>query len=213
MRLASPRIEASQHGRTVPCFEAMDSPREAIVADITRPPVPGKPATSPGPGSPARWSATTYQGGHPFQARPETIRFLKETVQGELALLAVEFKDTEGRPWRYVFGARQQGDRTWRAAGAAGGGGGPELRRAEPWANFGGWGWPRFLCLGGRVHGDRVRTVRLTDAEGLTVEDTVENGYAVLLVPEPVRLPCQIALLDSTGVVLAIQPWPPGRRP
>ena len=63
------------------------------------------------------------------------------------------------------------------------------------------------------MHGDRVRTVRLTDAEGLTVEDTVENGYSVLLVPEPVKLPCQVELLDSGGVVLATQPWPPGRRP
>jgi hypothetical protein len=183
----------------------MNSPREAIVADITRPPVPGKPGSSPG--------AVMHEGGHAFQARPETIRFLRETVQGELALLAVEFEDTEGRPWRYLFGALQQSDGTWKAAGGAGSGGGPELRRAEPWANFGGWGWPRFLCLGGRVHGDRVRTVRLTDAEGFTVEDTVKNGYSMLLVPKPVKQPFQIALLDSDGMILATQPWPPGRRP
>ena len=82
----------------------MNSPREAIVADITRPPVPGQPGSSPG--------AIVYKGGHPFQARPETIRFLKETLQDELALLAVAFEDTEGRPWRYVFGARQHGDGT-----------------------------------------------------------------------------------------------------
>ncbi len=189
----------------MPCFEAMNSPQEAIVADITRPPVPGQPGRSPG--------AIMYRGGHPFQARPETIRFLRETVQGERALLAVEFEDTEGQPWRYVFGAVQQGDGTWRAAGGAGGGGGPGPRREGPSANFGGWGWPRFLCLGGRVHGDRVRTVRLTDAEGLSVEDTVENGYSVLMVLEPVKLPCQIALLDFSGVVLATQPWPPGWRP
>ena len=63
------------------------------------------------------------------------------------------------------------------------------------------------------MHGDRLRTVRLTDAEGLTVEDTVENGYSLLLVPKPVKQPCQIALLDSSGVVLATQSWPPGRRP
>ncbi len=186
-------------------LKAMNSPREAIVADITRPAVPGQPGSSPG--------ATIYKGGHPFEARPETIRLLKETVQGERALLAVEFKDTEGQPWRYVFGAVQQRDGTWRAAGAAGGGGGPEQRRAEPWANFGGWGWPQLLCLGGRVHGDQVRTVRVTDAEGLTAEDTVENGYSLLMVLEPVRLPCQVALLDSGGTMLASQVWPPGWRP
>jgi hypothetical protein len=40
----------------------------------------------------------------------------------------------------------RQGDGTWRAAGGAGSGGGPEPRRAESRANFGSWGWPRFLC-------------------------------------------------------------------
>ena len=181
----------------------MNSPREAIIADITRAPVPGQPGNSPG--------AISYEGGHSFQARPETIHFLKEIAQGKLALLGAEFEDTQGRAWRYIFGARQQGDGTWSPAGGAGGAG-VQPTRAEPWANFGGWGGPQFLCLGGRVHGAQVRTVRLTDAEGRTLEDAVENGYSLFLVPKPVKYPCQIALLDSSGVVVASQPWPPGSR-
>src|SRR5262249_3033132 len=118
----------------------MYTPREAIVGDITRPPGSASPGSSPG--------ATIYRGGHPFQARPDTSRFLKERVDGGRAIAAVEFEDTEARPWRYVFGAFQQADGAWKAAGGAGGGGGWEPRARSPWANLGGWGWPRFLCLG-----------------------------------------------------------------
>ena len=115
----------------------MNSPRQAIVTDITRPPVAGRrlPWSSPGP--------TIYRGGHPCQARPDTIRFLKERVEGNRAMVAVEFEDTGARPRRYIFGAVQQPDGIWKAAGRAGGGGGPEPQSRGPWANFGGWGWPR----------------------------------------------------------------------
>lgn len=149
-----------------------------------------------------------YRGGHPFQARPDSIRFLKERVEGDRAMLAVEFEDTEGRPWQYVFGAIRQADATWRAAGGAGGSGhGPRSR--TPWANFGGWGWPRFLCLGGPVYGEDVTQVRLIDARGRTVEDSVDAGIALLLSNEPVEMPCQIELRDTNGAVIGVQSWPP----
>ena len=186
----------------------MNTLREAIVSDVTRPPAAGRrlPWFSPG--------ATIYRCGHPYQARPETIRFLKERVEGNRAMVAVEFEDTEARPWRYVFGAVQQPDETWKAAGGAGGGG-SELQSHGPWANFGGWGWPRFLCLGGRVYGEGVAQVRLIDAVGKTIEDGVDDGIALLLSNDPVEMPCRIELRDAAGAVLAIQAWPPepGSRP
>src|SRR5438309_2263802 len=143
----------------------MNTPREAIVRDVTRPAAAGwrLPWFSPG--------ARIYRGGHPFQARPNTIRFLKELVEGSRAMVAVEFEDTEARTWRYVFGAVQQPHGTWKPSGGAGGGGGRERQPRGPWANFGGWGWPRFLCLGGRVYGQSVAQVRLIDTVGRTAED------------------------------------------
>jgi hypothetical protein len=185
----------------------MNTPREAIVRDITRPPGAASPGSSPG--------ATIHRGGHPYQARPDTIRILKERVEGNRAMVAVEFEDTEARPWRYVFGAVQQPDGIWKAAGGAGGGGGREPQSRGPWANFGGWGWPRFLCLGGRVYGEGVAQVRLIDAVGRTIEDRVDDGIALLLSNDPVEMPCRIELRDPGGAVLAIQAWPPepGSRP
>src|SRR5262250_1938374 len=147
-----------------------DSPREAIIGDLTRP--PGQPIPHR-----ARRGAVVYRGGHPFQARPETIRFLKERRHGRQALVAVEFEDTAGNQWRYVCGAISPNGAGWEAQGAAGGSG-REPDRAEPWANFGGWGLPRFLCLGGTVHGP-VDRLRLVDAGGMVVdEDTVDDRVA-----------------------------------
>lgn len=124
-------------------------------------------------------------------------------------MLAVEFEDTEARPWHCVFGAVQQPDGTWKAGGGSGGIVSPEPQPRGPWANFGGWGWPRFLCLGGRVHGEGIAQVRLIDAVGRTIEDSVDDGIALLLSNEPVEMPCRIELRDNGGAVVAIQVWPP----
>ena len=189
-----------------------DSPREAIIRDLTRP--PGQPARLSIPHRARRGAvrSVVYRGGHPFQARPETIRFLKERRRGRQALVAVEFEDTAGNQWRYVCGAISGNGAGWEAQGAAGGSG-REPDRAEPWANFGGWGLPRFLCLGGTVHG-QVDRVRLVDARGMVVdEDTVDDHVALLMTDEPVRQPSAVELYDAGGRLLRSQPWPPAGLP
>lgn len=186
-----------------------DSPREAIIRDLTRP--PGRPArlSIPHRARPGGWRSEVYRGGHPFQARPETIRFLKERRRGRQALVAVEFEDTAGNKWRYVCGAISRNGPGWEAQGAAGGSG-REPDRAEPWANFGGWGWPRFMCIGGTVHGPVCR-VRLVDARGVVLaEDTVDDRVALLMTEEPVQQPSAIELCDTDGKLLRSQPWPRG---
>ena len=191
------------NGTRMGAMPVMDAVREAIVNDITRPLGTASPGSSPG--------ATTYRGGHPFQARVDTIRFMKERVEGNRAMAAVEFEDTEAEPWYCVIGALQQPDGSWKVDGGTSGRGGPEPEPRGPWANFGGWGWPQFLCLGGRVHGEGVSKVRLIDAAGRTVEDTVDDGIALLLGKAPVEMPCRIELLDARGALLATQSWPPER--
>lgn len=179
------------------------------MADITRPAVPARP---PGPrGAGGGWQAAVYRGGHPYQARPSTIQVVKERIEGPHALLAFEFEDTEGRAWRYVYGAVRQADGTWKAAGGAGGGGAgdPKLEHGHPWANFGGWGWPCFLALGGWVHGHQVAGVRLIDAGGKVVEDSVDQGVALLWNGEAMEMPCVLELRDGEGHVLRTQEWPP----
>lgn len=173
---------------------------EAIVRSLSLP--AGRPSRGSGPG------ATVYRGGHAFQARPETIRFVRERQRGRLGLAAVEFDDTHGGRWHYVCGAISGDGGGWEAKGGAGGSGG-EPDRTEPWANFGGWGWPRYACIGGRVHGP-VREVRLVDAQGTVAdEDTVDGGVALLMSDEPVEQPYVIELYGDDGRLLRSQRWPP----
>lgn len=123
-------------------------------------------------------------------------------------MAAVEFEDTEGRAWFFVYGADLQPEGHWKVNSGAGGSKAGEPRGAEPWANFGGWGWPRFIALGGRVHGAGVAHVRLVDANGRSVEDDVSEGIALLLLNERVTMPCLIELRDAAGDVVATQTWP-----
>lgn len=135
---------------------------------------------------------------------------MKERRRGRRALVAVEFEDTAGNQWRCVCGAISRNGGCWEAQGGAGGSG-REPDRAEPWANFGGWGFPRFLCLGGTVHGP-VSRVRLVDAGGVVVdEDSVDERVALLMTDEPGRQPSAIELYGTGGRLLRSQPWPPGR--
>src|SRR5262245_49781283 len=134
-----------------------DSPREAIILDLTRPPgaiVDPSPCSSwrgslsrlpPFPGASGNDPIPAGAGPRPASACGGGIR---------------------GHRWQPVavrlrrdlpeFGAG------WEAQGAAGGSA-REPDRAQPWANFGGWGLPRFLVVGGTVHG-QVDRVRLVDA-------------------------------------------------
>jgi hypothetical protein len=179
----------------------MGTPLEAIVDDITRP------TTMAEVGSPR---GAARRPGHPYQARPETIRLLKERRRGRRAALAVEFEDTDGRAWSYTYGALQLEDGTWIPEGGAGGGGrpagspSPKPPRSQPWASFGGWSF----YLGGRVYGDSVELVRFVDGDGNVDEDTVENGVA-LLICEQAPVDGNLELYGPQGDLLATQPWPP----
>ena len=127
-------------------------------------------------------------------------------------MVAVEFEDTEGRAWDYVFGAVQQADGRGRppAEQAA------EVvilsRSRSPWAHFGGRGWPRFLCLGGRVYGEGVTLVRVIDARGRVLEDNVDG--AIALPPSNDRLRCHAGLNSATplAVCMLSRSWPPEHR-
>jgi hypothetical protein len=142
-------------------------------------------------------------------ARPETIRVLRERIGGAQAMVAVEFEDAGGRHYEALCGAVREQDGSWRASGMAAAGSGHAPTHVTPWANFGGWGWPQFLCVGGRVYGESLATVRVIDAAGVIVEDGLENGIALLVHDGPIALPCTIELLDRAGTVLRVQTWPP----
>ncbi len=179
-------------------------PRDAVIAFITRPAVPAT-SSKAGPGG---WTATTYRGGQGHQANAATIRVIRERVRGGGALVAVEYDDTAGDSWFYVYGVQLQADGNWRVSGGAGGSAAGEPARSAPWANLGGWGNDTNMCAGGRVHGDGVRRVRLTSPDGRTFEDHVESGIALITGKVPFGTRFAVDLLDGAGAVLGTHPWP-----
>jgi len=195
--MASRRARCS--GVTSNQMDAVD----AVRAWLTAPPVPAA-TTRTDPGG---WVATTYAGGSGHQAQSNSIRVLREKVEGGRALLAVEYLDTEGRFHSGVYGAVQTEAGTWAFSGGAGGAGEGEPARSQPWANLGGWGNRKFLCAGGRVHGDGVSRVRLVNPEGLSIEDQVEHGIALLIGDMAFSDAYRVELLDASDRLLASHPW------
>jgi predicted ThiF/HesA family dinucleotide-utilizing enzyme len=91
-------------------------------------------------------------------------------------------------------------------APVGGGGSGGSSRRAKPWVNFAAGFGPRTFTAGGKVEGagsEQARTVRLTFADGLVVEETVDNGAVLFFEPRTVDLPAEVEVLDARGRLLA----------
>lgn len=157
--------------------------------------------------SPAGWTASV--GGH-VPARRETIRFLKERLDGDQAMLAVEYEDEDGRGHFAVWGLMRHAGGAWKVSGAAGGGR-HEPPSTAPWANFGGWRDGRSFRAGGRVHGQEVRSVRMVDATGRAIDDTVDDGIALLMHAGPFDQPWTVVLCGADGTLLRSHPFPGGR--
>jgi hypothetical protein len=49
--------------------------------------------------------------------------------------------------------------------------------------------------------------VRLTDSQGRTFEDTVDDGVVLFLSEEPVAMPMRVDLLDAEGCGVATDEW------
>jgi hypothetical protein len=143
-------------------------------------------------------------GGPPASASPESLRFLKERRGATQTVFVVTYTDDGGLDHLDIVGVRQQPDGGWAFSGGAGGSGGsPD--RDQPWINLAGWWSEDHLCAGGQIAGagsERVRHVRLTFQDGITVEDDTEHQVALFLVEQGVQRPVVASLLDAEGNVI-----------
>src|SRR5262245_32575582 len=136
-----------------------------------------------------------------YGAQLQSVHVLKQRALPGRQLYGVTFTSTQGREVFCVCELRQQDDGAWSAHGSAGGGlGGPA--EETPRANLGGspGGNASGGYFGGLVQGDpagEVTRVRLVSADGVILEDTVEEGRILFLAERPVGLPLSAELYDQ----------------
>ena len=145
------------------------------------------------------------QGGQ--EADPATIRFLKERSIPGRQIHAVAFESLmDGRRFNALWTVQliQDDSGNWQMRGGSGGGDDGPIRE-HPWANLGGGGSPDEFCMGGRVidNGLAIARVRLVTGNGLTPEDSVDDGLVLFLTDQRVELPIHTELYDRPGVPVA----------
>jgi hypothetical protein len=151
-------------------------------------------------------------GTEPSRMLPETVRFMKnrDLPPGQMWLITCEADGGSRGPerWRWTVEASQDDLGRWSANGIAGGSG-PAPLRGRPSTDLGGnWG-RRGLRAGGTVEdaGAEIARVRLTDVQGRTFEDTVENGGVLFSSDEPVTMPMRLDLIDAEGRIVHTEEW------
>ena len=74
-----------------------------------------------------------------------------------------------------------------------------------PWVNFTAGFGPKGFTGGGHVIGDGVenaRSVRLTFANDIVIEDTIDNGVVLFFEPHRVVAPAEVAVIGGDGGAL-----------
>jgi hypothetical protein len=177
--------------------------QKAIVAHLVK--EPGV-TTSVSQTGATGWTSSTVAGGGPG-ADPSTIVFERTRVLPTCHMHSVSFTSHRGLAEVLVIRTWQEPDGSWTIAPLGGGGrGGGPSRRPKPWVNFTAGSGPHGFAAGGDVEGmgsDQVRTVRLTFADGLVMEDAVENGIVLFFEPRGVTFPADAEILDAQGGRLA----------
>jgi hypothetical protein len=176
-------------------------PWDAVVADLSGP--PGEElARSP---SAAGVPEAVVSGDHPFVARHDSIRCLKERSLPGRRLFAVAFSDVAGRPYRWLAGVEERED-GWAVMGGAGGGGHCPPQRDDPWVNLAGWWGPQGFFAGGDIYAaDSIAAVRLTTHDGVVLEDDAEAGVVLFLTGRAIEVPVRLELLDGDGRAVVTQ--------
>jgi hypothetical protein len=179
---------------------ASGSPQDVIRTYLTSPRMVM--TTQPVPDT-VGWRAEVGWGG--CDAKPETIHFVKARSIPGRQVHALTFETQAGQAMSYVCYVRQDDAGDWHFVGGAGGSANGSPQRDEPWVNLGGGGWPTQFYAGGHVldDGKGVVRVRLYAANGVMLEDTVDDGLVLFLTDSMVKLPVEAQLMDASGALVS----------
>jgi hypothetical protein len=162
------------------------------------------PVTWASPPSPSGWVAS-IRGGGGAGADPATVRFVKSRAFPGCQLHEADFATRDGQAQHMLVRTWQEPDGSW-VADPIGGGGGEGPHRSRLWVNFAAqWNAQQFAA-GGHVTGqgaEEACMVRLTFADGTTIEDTADNGVVLYFASPGVSFPATVEILDTAGNVLA----------
>ena len=174
--------------------------------------------------------------------RPEpdqaTVRFLKARQVQTYQVHYITFQDITGQQWFSIYFLRQLKDGSWRVDGVSSGRRTaqfepPELRDC-PWIRLKGLSLysavpndfythgaviestvPNDFYMHGEVidKGFGIVRVRLLDASGLILEDTVQDGLVFFWSEQRGALPLQLELYNSSDTIISRQSLVPPFRP
>lgn len=159
-----------------------------------------------------------HVGNHRFYgAEPNSVQVLKQRDLPGHRLYAVTFTTQDGHAGFCACEVRQQEGGLWSVHGSAGGGRHVHPR-AAPWVNLGGSpGQQSSGCyFGGFVESDpagEIARVRLVSADGVILEDTLDEGVVLFLGERGVRLPLSTELYDQAGKLVVTASWPTSELP
>ena len=177
-----------------------DGMRQAVVDHLIQRPEPNEGTKQAGPPG---WSSSVRFRGGPG-ADPATIEFDKTRSFPTCQLHSVTFINHRGWTMHDLVKTWHEPDGGWRVH-VMGGGAGPDPHRDRPWVNFCAGFGPQDFSGGGHVVGDgaeQASSVRLTFANDILIEDTVDNGVVLFFEPRAVVCPADVSVLDRDGSTL-----------
>jgi hypothetical protein len=180
------------------------NPKDAIVAFVSAPSVIL--ADIPDPSSQG-WLMQQRTGG--LEAKPETIRFVKERRLPRRQLHYVTFENTQGKQQHFTCHVIEDSDGTWKVWGGWGAGRGP--KSTSPRVNLGGGDGEHFHAGGLVQHnGHAIVRVRLLSANGVLLEDSVDDDIVLFLDDRWIDAPLQAQLYNRQGMLVGMHQVLPG---
>ncbi len=195
---------------------AEHDPQQVITEYISQPLAPLEPSPLPaGVQLGEDWVPGMIRRGGGLGAKASTVQFLQARSLPTRQLHVVAFENEEGQQEQWLQCVRQDLPGSWRNAGGANIGKGEGMpKRDSPWVNLaGGWSSDLFWA-GGRVldNGLDVVRVRLISANGIVLEDLVQDGLVLFVSDRWVQRPLQVELYDRSGILVgthqALEPHP-----
>ena len=148
-----------------------------------------------------------------LEAKPETIRFIKERSLPHRQLHFVTFEDEQGMQMHFICHVDEVGNGKWRLNGGYGGSVGEEPKLPSPRVNLGGISSSTHQFHAGGYVGHNEYTiarVQLLSANNVLLEDTVNDDIILFLDDRFIEFPIQALLYDAQGTLLNTHPVLPG---